>query len=255
MKMIITAVLTSGLMSSVAWADSCDYSRDINFDVDASGLEQVILDLGAGHLVVGQAENVNQVSVRARACADSRRRLESTDLVQNRRGDRLTISSDIEDSLSFSLFNEDYAYIDVDILLPPGLVLEIEDGSGEVRIDGVEAELRIEDGSGDISIRRHQGLVEIDDGSGSIDLDDIAGAVWLVDGSGDIDVHHVSGNVHVPSDGSGSIRIRDVRGNVMIDDDGSGSISVHSITGDMTVGDAGSGSVNYGDIGGSVRLD
>lgn len=254
MKTIKTVVLAVSLMSPVAWADSCDYSRDINFDVDASGLKQVILDLGAGHLVISQASDASQVSVRARACADSRRRLEAMDLTQNRRGDRLSISSEIDDTLSFSLFSWDYAYIDVDIMVPPGLMIEVDDGSGEIRIDGVDAELRIEDGSGEINISRHRGSVEIDDGSGSIDIDSLEGSLWLVDGSGDIDIRNVTGNVHIPSDGSGSIRIRDVRGNVTIDDDGSGSISVHNITGDMTVGDSGSGSVNYGDIGGSVSI-
>ena len=254
MKIIKTVVLASSLVSPVAFAQSCEFSREINFDVDAAGLARVELDLGAGYLNVRPAEN-DQVSVRARACASSRGRQESMDLLQERRGDRLSIDSEIEDTVSFSIFrSNDYAYIDVDMHVPAGLLLEIEDGSGDIRIVDVVADLRIEDGSGEINILRHTGSVRIDDGSGSIDVDGLTGNLRVVDGSGDIDARNIVGNIHIPSDGSGSIDIRDVEGEVNIDDDGSGSISVHNISGNLSIGDSGSGRVNFDDIRGTVRM-
>ncbi|HLT64001.1 MAG TPA: DUF4097 family beta strand repeat-containing protein [Pseudohongiella sp.] len=254
MKLIKTVVLASCLISPVAFGQNCEFSRNINFDVDATGLARVELDVGAGYLNIRPSEN-DQVSVRARACASTRGRLESMDLVHERRGDRLVIDSEIDDNVSFSIFrSNDYAYIDVDMSVPAGLLLDIEDGSGDIRIANVSAELRIEDGSGDINILRHTGSVRIDDGSGDIDVDGLSGALRVVDGSGDIDVRNVVGNVHIPSDGSGSIDIRDIKGDVAIDDDGSGGISVHNVSGNLSLGDTGSGRVNFDDIGGNVRM-
>lgn len=255
MKTFTSVLLAGCLISPVAMADSCRYSRDINFDVPVNGLEQVDIDVGAGYLEIRGAPAANEISVRARACASTQDQLDEMDLSQSRRGNRLDISSEINSTGSpFTLFGTRYAYIDVDISLPAGLSVNIEDGSGDIRIEDVSANLEIDDGSGDIIVSNLIGDIEVDDGSGDVELETITGAVRIQDGSGDIRLDVIQGDVHMPDDGSGSIRVQNVTGNVTVDDDGSGDIDVHDVTGDFVARDTGSGDVDHSGIGGRVDV-
>jgi DUF4097 and DUF4098 domain-containing protein YvlB len=230
-------VLASCLLSPAVMADSCRYSRDINFEVAADELARLDIEVGAGYLHINSDTGSNSVSVRATACADSERRLDEIDLTQTRRGNTLAITSEIgDDWLSFNLFSANYAYLNVDISVPAGLQIDIDDGSGEITITHVLGDIRINDGSGEIRI------------------EDLTGSVRLQDGSGDIYLNRISGSVQVLDDGSGDIRIETVGGNVSIDDDGSGDISVREVTGDFETGDTGSGDVNYSAVEGRVDI-
>lgn len=219
MKTLTCVALAASLLSQLAMADDCRYSRDINFDVALQGLERLSIDVGAGELNVTGASQSDMISVRAQACADSQRRLDDLDLTQDRRGDRLDIASETGDSGwgSVNLFGATYAYIDVNIAIPPGLVIDIDDGSGDITVRDVSGDFSIEDGSGGIEITR------------------------------------VTGNLRI-NDGSGDIRIETVGGNVTIDDDGSGDIRVRDVTGSFETGDTGSGDVDYSDVRGRVDV-
>lgn len=255
MKTITTVLLAACLVSPLAMADSCRYSRDINFDVAVDGLGQLDIDVGAGDLQLTGAPGSDVISVRARACADSQRQLDDIDLKQRRRGDTLEIFSEENRSGGpFTLFGMSYAYIDVNVRLPAGLSIEIEDGSGDITISDASGDFEIDDGSGDITIRNVVGDIAIDDGSGDIRLADITGAVTIDDGSGDIRLDRIIGDVHIPEDGSGSIRIQTVDGHVTVDDDGSGDLDVYDVTGDFIARDTGSGDVDYRGIGGRVDV-
>lgn len=135
--------------------------------------------------------------------------------------------------------------IDLSIRVPESLRVDINDGSGSLRVSGLRADLTIEDGSGSTAVSDIDGNVSIDDGSGSITVEDVRGNLDLVDGSGSITVARVGGDVDI-DDGSGSISVEDAGGTVTVDD-GSGSISVDG-AGDFELVDDGSGSVRLNDI-------
>jgi len=125
--------------------------------------------------------------------------------------------------------------IDLSVLVPAGVAVDIDDGSGSISASGLAA-----------------GLVIVD-GSGSIDLENLSGDVRIEDGSGSIQVHRVSGGDLRIEDGSGSIRVEDVDGDVHVTD-GSGSLTVHQVSGKVTVSD-GSGSIEVVDAGGFELLE
>ena len=218
MKTLTCLVLAGSLFSPLAMADDCRYSREINFDVALQDLERLAIDVGAGELNVTGALQSDMISVRAVACADSQNKLDDLDLTQDSRGDRLEITSETGDSDwgSVNWFGSTYAYIDVNIAIPAGLVIDIDDGSGDITLRDVSGDFSIEDGSGGIEITR------------------------------------VTGNLRI-NDGSGDIRIETVGGNVTIDEDGSGDIRVRNVAGSFETGDSGSGDVDYSDVRG--RLD
>lgn len=255
MKIFATALLAGCLVSPLAMADNCRYSKTINFDVQADQIQQLDIEVGAGALEIRGASSPATIGVRAIACAHSERQLGRMELRHSHRGDTLQISSDIEESDSmFSLFGTRYAYIDTVITIPAGLQVEIDDGSGDITIEDVTGNFEIDDGSGDLYVRNLVGNLDVDDGSGDIELEQVTGNITLDDGSGDINIVDVTGNVRIEEDGSGSIRIQTVNGSVTIDDDGSGSIRVNDVSGDFVAGDTGSGSLDYGNIAGRVDV-
>lgn len=245
---LFTAVLATPLVS---FADDCDYSKDYDFAVDASTLESLRMDVGAGSLEINGDSNATEVRVHATACSTSRRKLDEIDLTHRTRGSELLVRTETDRSSSFlSWFSFGYARIDIDVTMPSNLFLDVDDGSGGIEIAGVGA-LDLDDGSGSVDIRNMDGDVSIDDGSGGITVADVRGSVSVDDGSGSIQIRD-SYDVRV-NDGSGEILIENIRNNVNIVDDGSGGIRIRDVAGDVDIGNAGSGSVDVSGVAGAYR--
>lgn len=237
-QLFIISLLPVCLFSGAALAQDC---KDINFTLDSNDIGKLTLDVGAGSLgVIGSEDNDTRIQVRAQACADSRSQLEELDVLHERRGDAWVIRTDIPE-LHFSIFSllgGNYsARIDIDVMVPAGMLLEIDDGSGDINVRDFQGELRIEDGSGDIQISNVTGPVRIDDGSGDMELRNIDGSVEIEDGSGDIEIDGVGGDVVIEDDGSGDIDVRDVRGDFIARDTGSGDVNFRDIAGRTEVRD------------------
>ena len=258
------------LTSSGAQASDCRYSAERNAELDATGARILRIEASAGFLVVEGSPDLDRVMIEARACTDDEDRLDDIRLRADRRGDSLSVIADIPDQNSWGWGNS-HASLDMTLRVPSGLELdiddgsgsielrgvgavELEDGSGEIRVENGGGDLRIEDGSGEITLRGIRGDVRIEDGSGGIEIRDISGTVVVSDGSGEIDVERVARDVEIDEDGSGSIYISGVEGNVKIGSDGSGSIDVEDVRGDFVVRRDGSGSIHHRDIDGQVRL-
>jgi len=269
---LLLCLLPSVLLSSAALADEC---KDINITLDSNDIRTLTLDVGDGYLgIIGSDDDDAPIEIQAEACAGSRGELDDMDIVYERRGDTWeveTVAGEHNFNI-FSLFNGSFdTRIDIELMVPAGLLLDIDDGSGNIDIRDVRGELLIDDGSGDLQISDTIGPVRIDDGSGDIeinniggrlDIDDGSGSMTLTrtmhvsirDGSGDVNVRDVDGDANIIDDGSGDIRIERVSGSVMIGDDGSGNITVRDVQGDFIARDTGSGSVNYNDIGGRIEV-
>jgi DUF4097 and DUF4098 domain-containing protein YvlB len=122
----------------------------------------------------------------------------------------------------------------------------------EVRMpDGLH--LRVDDGSGSLEVSNVRGDISLDDGSGGITLDEVGGSVRIDDGSGAISITGAGGDVTI-NDGSGGIKVRGVAGSVTVDD-GSGSIDVSNVEEDFIVTDDGSGGINFSNIAGRVETE
>ena len=57
--------------------------------------------------------------------------------------------------------------INLTVRVPKNMDVEVDDGSGEVKIAQINGNIQIDDGSGEINIRDIRGDVGIDDGSGT----------------------------------------------------------------------------------------
>jgi DUF4097 and DUF4098 domain-containing protein YvlB len=120
--------------------------------------------------------------------------------------------------------------------------IEIEAGSGSLKISDIDDTVRAETGSGEISVDRVKENVRTKAGSGSIRATDIAGGFEGQTGSGHITLEQTaSGSVHADT-GSGGMELRGVRGSLEAEA-GSGTISAEgNPTGAWTV-HSGSGNI------------
>jgi hypothetical protein len=248
MKAVLPAVIL-GVLPALGYADDCRVSEDRQAEVGAAGASAIRIKTGAGRLTV-QGRPGQEVRVRGRSCATHAERLKQLTFVVERRGGTVVVEAGArEDGW------DDWrgsAWTDLEVEVPKGVALEVEDGSGGVEIRDVGA-LRITDGSGGLSVSGVEGPLRVHDGSGSIDIRNVSGEVRVHDGSGEIEVRDVESLV-VEADGSGSIEVHGVRGEVRVDRDGSGSIEVDDVGGDFVVGRDGSGGIRHAHVRGRVRI-
>ncbi len=228
MSFIVIAMFAASL-ANAAWNS---YSEVRELSVDTAGASELNIDAGPGSLTVRGASGATSVQVTATIKVDTRNEdkaqkiaEEDVILTLERVGDRLELLSDVRDGWGMGA---DIS-VELDVTMPAGLALRVDDGSGSLTIEDVSADVRVDDGSGSIKIK-NVGPLRIDDGSGSIDVVNVSGDASIIDGSGSIKVHGVAGSVTI-DDGSGSITVSDVDQDLIIEDDGSGSLNVSNVRG------------------------
>lgn len=254
-------LLISGCSHSV-FADNCSHEAPRQATISVDGATDIHIVAGSGSLAVVGKPGLSSVNAHGTACAASESKLDGIQLIAERCGDTLWIESVFEadwspGSLSFTVEIPDNLPVEVDdgsgsLKIDNVAALRLDDGSGSAEIDGVTGDLTVEDGSGSLDINNIAGSVDIDDGSGGLDLGNVEGDVNIVDGSGGVSIDNVTGDIRV-KDGSGQLSISNVIGSVDVRD-GSGSIGVDEVNGNLTISEAGSGSVHYNDVSGRVDI-
>jgi len=254
MRKIVLIALVIFCSPALVYGASCRYQKDIEFTIDAAAAQNLLVDVGAGELAIRGDANSNEILVSAQACASSRSKLDDLDLRHQRRGSDIEIYTEFDENRRFfSWWRSRDSHIDIELVVPGRLSLQVDDGSGSVVISHVSA-VNLEDGSGSIEVSDITGDAFIDDGSGDIEISNVSGLVSIDDGSGDLSIVE-SGAVHIIDDGSGGIRIIGITGNVHIEDDGSGGIDIRNVGGDVEIGSSGSGSVNVSNVAGNYYID
>ena len=249
--MLRNALLGLILVATPVFADYCDHTAPRQAEVAASGITSISIKAEAGFLKVNGVPSLATIRARGTACASTRELLDETRLTASRNGSRLQIEATTPTSWNSGWNGKRTARLDVVVEVPSGIKVDIEDGSGEIEIQGVGA-LNIEDGSGALTIENTRGSVTIDDGSGDIELENITGDISIDDGSGSIDVDEITGNVSI-DDSSGSIDVRKVSRDVTVEDS-SGGIRVADVGGNFTLRSDSSGGVSFSDIRGRVQV-
>ncbi len=114
------------------------------------------------------------------------------------------------------------AFVEFDIQVPPGTPLEVDTGSGNLRVHGITAGVQAETGSGSITAAGLSGDVELHTGSGTVDLQDAVGDTDIETGSGSLTLRGIEGNIEAQS-GTGRILVEGANGQVRVET-GSGGI-------------------------------
>lgn len=225
-------------------------SEPLNFghrtlQLNATDIQQLKADTGAGDLVIVGVAGQQQITVDADVYEypDNHAKL-----TLEQHGTQAVLVAKFDSHFSI---NRNSPHINLRVTVPAAIALDITDGSGQLEIRDMTADVTVVDGSGDLTIRGGHNL-DIEDGSGSVLLANISGKIRLDDGSGDINIRDVAGDIRI-DDGSGGMTVKNVQGTVTIDD-GSGDIDVRHTLG-LNIESAGSGDVHFDDINGPVKLN
>jgi DUF4097 and DUF4098 domain-containing protein YvlB len=254
-------------------AAPCAESATRNAQLDAKGATKAVIAAGAGELKVKGEPGRTQLQADGQACASSKPVLEQIRLESRREGDTLFIKTVFPEQsvLANAGVSNAYARLDLTVLLPDTLDVNIQDtsgsfsvqnvrsavladSSGDLEVRDIAADLTVTDSSGEINIAGVAGNLSVTDSSGDVDIERVKGAVRIpVDSSGDIQVKDV-GSVHILTDSSGDIDIQQIRGDVLIDNDSSGDIEVSDVGGKLVVSNDGSGKIRQQKVAGTVSL-
>ena len=232
MRSFIVIAMFATSLAHAAWNG---YTEDRTLELDTDGVSRLDIDAGAGSLVVTGAPDSDRIQVTATINVPDKDDADALEIIEKRLRFSLE-ESDGEARLEGFFDNGAWSWgdspsVDLDVRVPHGLELFVDDSSGSLEINDVLSKVEIDDGSGSIRVRGVTSLV-IDDGSGSIKVEGVAGDVEIEDGSGSITVEKVGGSVTI-DDGSGSIDVNDVELDLVIVDDGSGGLDATNIRGDV----------------------
>ncbi len=246
MKHILLSIFLILSFFSLTTSAKQPHSFDRNLAINAGNTKNVFIDVGAGTLFV-KGEDVHEITIHAKVHS---KEYNTIDDLQEAFENKMIFSLDetkstivfkaITKKKLFMMNNSNIA-VDVDIIVPINMNVEIDDSSGSMKIVDINGNLEVDDGSGSTLINNIGGNLAIDDGSGNLTIDTIDGDVAIDDGSGTQTLSNITGSVII-DDGSGKINITNVSGNVTIDD-GSGSINVEQLAGNFKLIDGGSGHV------------
>lgn len=248
MRIFLALILVAASGTALA-RQECKFSADHNFDIDPAGLKALQLVLGSNDVHVEGVAGGKRIEVRGKACASEQDWLKDLDVKQERSGDHARVWTTRDRDSHFG-WGSSYAYINLEIRLPPELLVDIDSGSGDADVTNVAA-LNYGAGSGDLKARRVAGNVSIKVGSGDVIVEDLGNLIVERVGSGDIHATNVRGSVKVGHVGSGDLRLADVKEGVRVESVGSGDLVVDRAGGDVEVGSIGSGDVTADNIGGN----
>ena len=229
-------VILSAFAASLAHSAWQNHEEVRELRLDTGGISELDIDSGAGSLHVRGVPGSGSVHVTATVVIPGADAAKATALAEKylkldlvRDGDSARLTAKF--AYRPDTFTES-PRINLDVNLPQGLILRINDGSGEIDVQDMGAAVVVDDGSGAITLRKITGPVKVDDGSGAIRIEDIEHDVHVVDGSGAINIRRVKGSVTI-DDGSGSIDVHDVAEDLVILDDGTGSLNFSQILGKL----------------------
>jgi hypothetical protein len=246
-------ILMLALLPTIAFADTFRQTRTL--ELPAAGVKELSVQCGAGGLTVRGIVGIDIIKVMAEIESEGGDKGEfqllTDKLVQldlKREYDKALLRSDI---LELPFENVE-ARINLQIVVPGKMNIQIVDGSGEIGVNNILGDLKIDDDSGAIHIENIAGRILIKDGSGDIEIEEVTGSIEISDGSGEIAIQHATGDVLI-RDTSGGIEINDIGGNVTVSD-GSGSIDIYRVRKNVYIREAGSGKLEVDGVQGKVTI-
>jgi len=232
----------------IATPSYADYHSQKELIIDAQMLNTLDVEAGAGSLVILGFEDVTEITVVADIYAENRD-ADDYELTLTQSGKSATLVAKIN---SNGFWQGDSPHIDIKVMMPSHLMLNVDDGSGAVNISNINAAVAVKDGSGELTIKNIKSELAINDGSGGLYISQVIGNVTIVDGSGEIEINDVDGNLDI-DDGSGSIYVKGISGSAVFED-GSGDLIVRKVDGVITIDD-GSGDIDVEQAGGLKILE
>ena len=133
MRSLIVIAMFSASLAHAAWNG---YTEDRNLEVDADGVSEFEIDAGAGSLVVTGVEDLHKILVTATINVPDEDEEDALEMIEKRM--RLSLEADGDKARLISDFDSrgwswgDSPSIDLDVQVPQGLALFVDDGSDDL---------------------------------------------------------------------------------------------------------------------------
>lgn len=236
------------LIPAAGWAafGPAAHTQTQSENVFAGGTRLIRIDAGPGSLRIKGIPGLNEVRAAAAASASDPETLKKMRLVTRREGDIISVTALVPENPGGAM-----ASMDMVLEVPGNAALAVRDTSGDIEISDVGS-IDLDDDSGDIRIQRASGNIRIIDDSGELEILQVLGNVDIRDDSGGISIQRAGGNITI-DDRSGDIYVADAYGQVVIRDT-SGDIRIQNVNGDLVIKSDGAGNIQYSNIRGRVIL-
>lgn len=237
-----------------AGAEQCRYSAPRNAELDAAGLKRLSVEIGPDDLTIRGQPGLTRIVVHGTACASDEKWLPDIKVETARHGDTASVvARDGDRGITFSLFGGSYAYLKLDVRVPPSLAVRLKEGSGDADVANLAA-LDASLGSGDLKVNGIAGELALSVGSGDVEASDIGSLKLSSVGSGDVHADGVHGDAHVGGVGSGDLGLRDIAGSVSVGSIASGDAKITGVGGSVEARAIGSGDFVARDVKGNVSV-
>lgn len=147
---------------------------------------------------------------------------------------------------------------DLEIVVPRGVAVTVDESKGDLRATGLGGSLRAEIASGDVNVTEHDGAIAVGVKSGDLTLRRVTGDAQVDIKSGDILAADVRGRISgrvlsgdVEVDGSGPVRLDVINGDISLRRV-TGDVAVETKSGDIEVEGVESSTVRVRAISGDV---
>src|SRR5687768_5508868 len=129
---LLAVTLLSAAPVIADWDDDCKYTASRRAATPASGVTRIVMRTGPGSLTVEGTRGAGQIVASGTACSSDESFLPNINVTLRKVGTELHIDSTMpEKNLIFGFSS---ARLDLDVTLPAGIPVEIEDGSGSMKI-------------------------------------------------------------------------------------------------------------------------
>lgn len=168
MKTLIVTIILLGL-SSLASAESKEF--------DLAGISEVEVDNGSGDISITAVH-----SGKATVTATKRQFGEHCKLTIEKKGRTLFVGVE-----KAGVFKDD-CEVDFDITAPKTAMLDLDSGSGDIKVKGTSGDLNFNIGSGDLDVDADVKKLEGKTGSGDVSIKGLTAGGTLKTGSGEINL-------------------------------------------------------------------
>lgn len=234
-RLTMQAVLSLALVAAPGLAFAADYQGQFERTLKVSGPVDLNVSSGSGSITV-QPSSDGSVRVVGRIYANMWRRASGDVMDRVRKieaqppivqeGSRITIGKQDDNSLYENIS------ISYDLQVPVATALNVNTGSGSVRVGALRGPVDAHSGSGSIQIGATGGSVKSSTGSGQITVDGAKGTLDASSGSGSIHLRGIAGDATVNT-GSGSIEIEQTAAGTVRATNSSGSIKAWGVRGGL----------------------
>lgn len=186
-----------------------DYDFDINASSPSQGITRVVLENLKGNLSL-KGEETSEVklsgrkSIRAFNKGDAERADQQSVVKLDRQGDLLIVRA--EEPRNSRMLS---VSIDLDLVVPKGVSIEIRGRSGDLSIEDIDGGVEVSSGRGDVRLNRIGKDVKVESSrSGLVRATNVKGGVDLQGRGSEVQIENIQGEVKVNGEFSGTLEFR-----------------------------------------------